>query len=69
MQSAPDASGKIVFSASIASFRISSFDSGLVPPIRKSVDIDAAAATQHAEDDPSPTPTGISESIVITIPL
>ena len=27
-----------------------------------------AAATQHAEDDPSPTPIGMSESIVISNP-
>ena len=29
-------------------------------------EIEAVAATQHAEDDPSPTPTGISEFIVIS---
>jgi len=32
-------------------------------------EIEAAAATQHADDDPSPTPIGISESIVISNPL
>ena len=31
--------------------------------------IDAVAATQHAEDDPSPTPIGISEFIIISNPL
>ena len=63
MQSAPDVSGKIVFSASIDKFRISSEDNSL-----NNSDIDAAAATQQAEDDPSPTPIGISESIVIYNP-
>ena len=47
MQSAPDVSGKIVFSASIDKFRISSEDNSL-----NNSDIDAAAATQQAEDDP-----------------
>ncbi len=30
--------------------------------------MEPAAATQHAEDEPSPTPDGISDSIVIFIP-
>ena len=30
---------------------------------------EAVAAIQHAEDDPSPTPMGMSESIVISNPL
>ena len=64
MQSAPDVFGKIVFSASIDRFKISSDDSSL-----NNSEIDAAAATQQAEDDPSPTPMGISESIVISNPL
>ena len=32
-------------------------------------EIEAVVATQHAEDDPSPTPMGISEFIVISNPL
>jgi len=64
VQSAPDVSGKIVFSASIDIFKISSDDHSLNNP-----KIEPAAATQHADDDPSPTPTGMSESIVISNPL
>jgi len=32
-------------------------------------EIEAVAATQHADDDPSPTPIGISEAMVIYNPL
>jgi len=59
----PEVFGNIVFSASIAICRISSLDFSVKTP-----EIAAAPATQHAEDDPSPTPTGISESMVISIP-
>ena len=31
--------------------------------------IAAAPATQHADDEPSPAPNGISESILICIPV
>ena len=84
-QSAPDVSGKIVCSASIAKLRIDlvSFSSrtpsvlklfinysrrSFPIAIRKIAESDAAAATQHADDDPSPTPMGMSESIVISSP-
>ncbi|GIT56110.1 MAG: hypothetical protein Ct9H300mP17_12690 [Candidatus Nitrosopelagicus sp.] len=30
---------------------------------------DAAAATQHADEEPSPAPIGISDSILILIPF
>ena len=52
----------IVCSARIASSKISSFESFV-----KRFEIDAAPATQHAEEDPSPIPGGISESITILI--
>ena len=64
MQSAPDVFGKIVCSASIAIFRIRFF-----PSSENRFDIDAAAATQHAEDEPSPAPIGISDCISMFIPL
>ena len=64
VQSAPDELGNIVFSAWIANSKIS-FSSVLL----NKFEIDAAAATQHADDEPSPAPIGISESILILIPL
>ena len=63
VQSAPDVFLKIVFSASIANFRISSLEYFVNKP-----DIEAAAATQHAEEEPNPTPEGKDESIVTSIP-
>jgi hypothetical protein len=60
VQSAPDVFSKIVFSASIASYRISSLDVCL-----NSFEIAAAPATQHADDEPNPTPNGISDSTLI----
>ena len=63
VQSAPDVFGKIVFSASMAICKISSLDI-----FSNSLDIAAAAATQQAEDEPKPTPWGISESTIICIP-
>ena len=64
VQSAPDVLGNIVRSASIARSNTSDF-SGLV----NRLDIDAAVATQHAEDDPSPAPIGISDWISMLIPF
>ena len=58
VQSAPDVFSKIVLSASIASFNISSLD--IFP---NNLKIAAAPATQHADDEPNPAPNGISESI------
>ena len=55
---------KIVFSACIDKSKISS---SFVFPNK--FEIDAAAATQHADDDPKPAPIGISDSILILIPL
>ncbi len=63
MQSAPDVFSKIVFSASIANPNTLSlliFSNNLV--------IDAAPATQHAEEEPNPTPEGISDSTRTLIP-
>ena len=54
VQSAPDVSLKIVFSASIAKLRISSLEYFVNKPA-----IEPAAATQHADEDPKPTPDGI----------
>ena len=64
VQSAPDVFGKIVFSAFIASSN-TSFSSVMLNKFR----IDAAAATQHAEDEPNPAPIGMSDSIFIVIPF
>ena len=63
VQSAPDVFSKIVFSACIA--RVQIWD--LVYFVN-SLDIDAAAATHAAEEEPSPTPEGISDFIWILIP-
>ena len=54
LQSAPDVFGKIIFSASIDICRICSrlgFENKFIT--------DAAAATQHADEEPNPTPGGI----------
>ena len=64
VQSAPDVFLKIVFSASIARARISSFDVFL-----NNLEIAAAPATQHADDEPKPTPSGISDYTLISIPV
>ena len=59
VQSAPDVFSKIVFSASIASSKISSFVFS-----ENNLEIAAAPATQHADDEPNPAPIGISDSIL-----
>ena len=64
VQSAPDVFGNIVRSASIARSRTAEV-SGLVNRLIT----DAAAATQHADDDPSPAPIGMSDWISIVIPF
>ena len=64
MQSAPDEFGNIVFSACIANSNISLS----VVSLNKFA-IDAEAATQHADEEPSPAPIGIFDSILILIPL
>ena len=64
VQSAPDVFSKIVLSASIASSKISSLD---ISP--NNLKIAAAPATQQADDEPNPTPNGISESILICMPV
>ena len=64
VQSAPDVFSKIVLSASIASSKIFSLDTS-----PNNLKIAAAPATQHADDDPSPAPNGISELILISIPV
>ena len=64
VQSAPDVFWKIVFSAEIASSRISSLDVST-----NNLEIAAAPATQQADDEPKPTPIGISDSILIPIPV
>ena len=55
MQSAPDEFGNIVFSACIDKSKLSfSF------VLFNKFETDAAAATQHADEEPSPAPIGIS---------
>ena len=64
VQSAPEVFGNIVRSASIANSITLSFSGFENKP-----DIDAAAATQHAEDEPSPAPIGMSDSISMLTPF
>jgi len=61
--SAPDAFSNIVFSASSASLSMSSLEYLVNKP-----EIELAAATQHAEEDPNPTPAGISDLIDMVNP-
>ena len=64
VQSAPDVLGKMVRSASIA--KSNTCDMSV---LENRLDIEAAAATQHAEDEPSPAPIGTLDSISMLIPF
>ena len=64
MQSAPDVLGNIVRSASIARSNTSE-----ISGFANRFDTDAAAETQHADEEPSPAPIGISDWISIVIPF
>jgi len=64
VQSAPDVFGKMVRSASIAKSKTCDMS-----VLENRLDTEAAAATQHAEDDPSPAPIGMSDCISIVIPF
>ncbi len=63
--SAPDTPGKTVLSASIARFMTRLAGASTTPAAARAA---AAPATQHAEDEPSPAPGGISDLTCSVMP-